>query len=338
MVDRVNPVLVEVTRGALVESRHRGAIAVVDSKGRLIGQWGDIGRPVYARSAIKSLQAIALLESGAARHFRLGDREIALACASHSGEARHTKAVGQWLGRLGLHERDLECGAQMPLHGPTAEKMIRGRAKPSSIHNNCSGKHAGFLATAVHLGEAHRHYIDFDHPVQQRVYRMLEEMSDTLLTRAPRGIDGCGIPVIGMSLRGMARAMARMAEPKGLGQVRSRAIERIRKAIATQPFYVAGSGRFCTRVIGAFGGKVLLKTGAEGVFTGVVPAMGLGIALKIDDGTTRAAEMAMMGLLHGLKLIDAKTAKALSGYYPVQLANRAGRRVGEIRPALALTP
>lgn len=329
-----NPVLVEVTRGGMIECRHRGAIAVVDAGGKVVCAWGDIERPIYGRSAIKPLQALPLIESGAAERFGLGDAEIALACASHNGERGHVEAVRAWLTRIGCGVDDLECGAHMPIHEPSAAALIKSGKEPDAAHNNCSGKHAGFLATARHLGEPTAGYISFEHPVQQRILGLLEQMCGIRLGDAPRGIDGCGIPVIGIPLGNMAMAMARLANPdKHLPPMRAAAARRILAAITAHPFMVAGSGRFCTEVMKIAGRKVVIKTGAEGVYCAALPTLGLGVALKIDDGAGRAAEVAMGHQLRQLKVLSDEEISALRDALTPSLVNRAGRQTGRILPA-----
>ena len=321
-----NPVLVEATRGAMVESRHRGAFAVVDVKGRVVASAGDTERPVYARSAIKPLQAIPLVESGAAEAFGLGDAEIALACASHRGEPRHVETVTAWLARIGCSVADLECGAHPPSDARALAELLGARGTPHAAHNNCSGKHAGFLTLARHLGLPTEGYIRLEHGVQQRVLGTLEAMTGLDLGDAPRGVDGCGIPVIAVPLGNLALAMARLADPADQPEPRQAACARIRAAMAAQPFMISGTGRFCTRVISETGGRALVKTGAEGVFCGALPGRGLGIALKIDDGAGRAAEVAMAGLLARFDLLDAG-----HELLAPQLHNRADAVVGVLR-------
>ena len=329
-----NPVLVEVVRGDAVESRHRGAAAVVDAAGRLVESWGDIGRPVYARSAAKPLQALPLIESGAAARFRLTDIEIALACASHSGEAEQTLVVAAWLERLGLSPTDLECGAHMPMDEAAARAIIRNGGQPSALHNNCSGKHAGFLTAAVHLGEPTAGYIGLNHPVQQRVTAALAEMAGFDAYRAPKGVDGCGIPVIGLSLEALARGMARLGAPSSvLGEGRVAACRRIVTAMVAHPRTVAGTGRFDTIAMGAGRGAFATKTGAEGVYVVIAPGRGLGAALKIDDGASRAAEVAMAHLLDHLGLLDDAGRMGLSAYLAPRLRNWAGTPIGALRAA-----
>lgn len=327
-----DPILVEVTRGDMVESRHRGAAAIVDSDGRVISAWGDIESPVYSRSALKPIQAIPLIESGAADQFGLGDAEIALACASHGGEPRHTETVAAWLKKIGLSVQDLECGVQTPSYGPAAEALLLKGEKPTALNNNCSGKHTGFLSVAVHKGEKTKGYIKLEHPVQQRILGVLEQLTDINLDAAPKGIDGCGIPVIGVPLGRLALAFARMAKPATLPNPRIAAIARIRRAMAAEPFMVAGSGRFCTRVMQVLGERAVVKTGAEGVYIAILRDKGLGIALKIDDGGTRASEVVLAALLQRCGVFD----PALESALRVPILNRAGLQVGEVRPSAIL--
>jgi L-asparaginase II len=330
-----NPVLVEVTRGTLVESRHRGAAAVVDAAGKTVMRWGEIDQPVYPRSANKPLQAMALLETGAAERWGLSDAEVALACASHYGEPRHTETVAALLARLGLGPDDLECGAHMPYHVASAEALLRAGRAPSALHNNCSGKHTGFLATAVHVGEPTRGYIADDHPVQRRIGRTVAELYGLDVDRLPRGVDGCGIPTLGVPLAALARGMARLADPRGLSSERAAAAARIVRAIAAHPMMIGGADSFASRATQALGGAVLAKSGAEGVYSAVVPARGWGIAVKIDDGAPRASELALATVIERLGVLDDAQTAALHGVLALDLRNRAGRVVGALRPGPA---
>lgn len=332
-MDRVNPILVETTRGTLVECRHRGAAVVVDAMGRVVHSWGDVDRPIYARSAAKPLQALPLLETGAADAFGLGEAEIALSAASHSGETRHTERVAAWLGRMGLGPRDLECGAHAPMNEAASSALIRAGAAFSALHNNCSGKHTGFLATAVHRAEPTTGYIRPDHPVQRRVTAALAEMGEFDAARAPTGTDGCGIPTIGLSLTALARGMARMATPTGLSRERAEACRRIVAAMMHHPALVAGSARFDTAVMAALPGIVAVKAGAEGVHIAILPQAGLGMALKIDDGGGRASEVALANLLDRLDVLDAAQRGALAPWCEVPMRNWVGRQTGVVRAA-----
>lgn len=326
-----DPVLVEVTRGGAVESRHRGAAAVADAEGAIVAAWGDVERPVFPRSAVKPIQALPLLETGAAERFQLSDAEVALACASHNGEAEHTRAVAVWLRRLGLAAGDLECGAHAPTYPETAKAQERRGEAPSALDNNCSGKHAGFLATALFMGEPTRGYIEPGHPVQKRVGQALAEMTGCDLAAAPWGVDGCGIPTFALPLAAIARAMARLAAPEGLAPARRRAAERIVAAMAAHPHLIAGQERFDTRAIAAAHGAFVVKGGAEGVHAAIVPGRGLGLALKIEDGAARASDVAMTALLAHLGLLTNGIDEALEDYAPRPIYNVAGRAVGEVR-------
>lgn len=320
----INPVLVNTWRGELIENRHRGAIAVCDPSGRLLHAWGDVEALVYPRSAIKMLQALPLVESGAADHFQLSDAELALACSSHGAEAAHTETVQQWLGRIGLDENALECGADAPLHQETAETLLVNRIEAGRIHNNCSGKHAGMLTTSRYLGEQTSGYIERDHPAQQRWFDALGEMSDIDMRHLPWNRDGCGIPVIAMPLKSIATAFARIAMPDSLPAARADAINRLTRAVASNPIMVAGSGRLCTEVMQLTGPRLLVKSGAAGVYTAVLPEAGLGIALKIDDGLSEAAQVVLLAVLRYLKALQAEELDKLEARCRMPITNTCG--------------
>jgi L-asparaginase II len=327
-----NPVLVEVTRGDLVESVHRGAIAIADASGALKLALGDVTAPVYSRSSLKPMQAIPLVESGAAEAFGLSDEEIALACASHSGEPMHTDRVAAWLARVGLTERDLACGAHASRYEPVVEAMIRDGIKPTRVFNNCSGKHTGFLTVARHWDIATEGYERIDHPVQQAVAAALKDLTGA--RELQYGIDGCAAPNFATSLTEFATAAARMATPYALPAPRAAATARIIGAMIKHPELMSGTGRACAALIRACGGSASVKTGAEGFFSAWIPAMGLGIAIKIDDGAGRASETAMAAVLDQLGLLgnDPKARAILRA--PV--LNTRGATVGERRPSAAL--
>jgi len=332
-----NALTVEVTRGGMVESRHQGACAVVraggGNDGDTIHAWGDADRVIYPRSSIKPLQTLALIETGAADGFGLSNAELALASASHSATPEHVTAVGAWLERIGLGPGDLECGGHEPMDAAAAKALVRAGEAAGPLHNNCSGKHAGFLTTAVHRGEPTAGYVRPDHPVQQRLLAMLSEMSDTDLSRAPRGTDGCGIPVIGMPLRALALALARMAAPGGLARKRADAARRIIAAMSANPRLVAGPKRFDTVAMAAAKGAFVVKAGAEGVYGAVVPGLGLGVALKIDDGAKRAAEVAMAAVLDHLGVLDEAAQTGMAAFLNAPVLNAKGNTVGTMRMA-----
>ena len=328
-----SPVLAEVVRGGMVESRHHATVAVVDAHGGIVRAWGDVALPVYGRSAIKPLLAIPLVESGAADRFKLADAEIALATASHNSEPRHVETVTSWLHRIGLGVEDLECGPHYPSHEPTMRALVQSRQQPTRAHNNCSGKHTGFLTTAVHLGDKTKGYIQYEHPVQQRLLGILEQMSGCELGNVPRGIDGCGIPVIAIPIANTAFAMAQMADPHHLGDERAAACRRILKAMMADPFMVAGTDRFCTTIMTAVPGKAAIKVGAEGVYCGALPEHGLGICIKVTDGASRAAEVVMGQVLRHLGVIDDATEEKLRPSLTPVVKNWAGTPTGQVRPA-----
>ncbi len=316
-----NPVLVNTWRGEIIENRHRGAVAVCDPKGRLVHSWGDVDALVYPRSSIKALQALPLLESGAADHFKLSKTELALACSSHGGEPRHTTVVHDWLARLQLDEDALECGPHAPSNDIAAAALILKHIDPGRIHNNCSGKHTGLLTTARFLEEETRGYIQRDHPAQQRWIDTLGEMSDLDLHRLPWSRDGCGIPVIAMPLKSIATAFARIAAPNDLDASRAYAIDRITSAIAENPFMVAGSGRLCTEVMALTGRRVIVKTGADGVYTAALKEKNLGVALKIDDGTGGAAQVAILSVLTKLGALHMDELESLASRIRMPVTN-----------------
>ena len=331
-----NPVLVEVMRGALVESRHHGAVAVVDSGGRTVLAVGDVVQPVYPRSAVKPIQALPLVESGAANKFGFSDKELALACASHGGEPAHVEVASRMLARAGLDGGALECGAHWPSHQVSAQALTRTGGAPSALHNNCSGKHASFLCVACAAGVDHRGYVAASHAVQREVRATLESLTGVGLAEDQCGIDGCSIPTFAVPLSSLAHAFARFGTGDGLGEARAKAAARLRAACAAQPYYVAGTGRFCTEIMTLFGQRVLVKTGAEGVFCGALPELGLGIALKCEDGATRAAEVAMAAMIERfLPLSDGERA-TLGRFVRKEVRSWNGIAVGGLRPAEAL--
>lgn len=297
-----NPVLVEVTRGDLVESVHRGSVAIADADGNIRFALGDLQTPVYSRSSLKPIQALPLLESGAADAFGVSDEEIALACASHSGEPVHTTRVGVWLSRIGCMESDLACGAHPSRYEPVIEDMIRRGEKPTRIHNNCSGKHTGFLTVAQHWDIATQGYELHDHPVQRAIAKALGELTETG-SEFSWGVDGCAAPNFAVPLDAQARAFAKFAAPDSLSPERVKACRRIVRAMTAHPELVSGTGRSCAILMRSTKGRAAVKIGAEGFYAGMVPEMGLGIVLKIDDGASRAAETAMAAILDRLGLL-----------------------------------
>ncbi|MFV3075058.1 asparaginase [Niveispirillum fermenti] len=326
--NRTNPILVQLTRGPMVESLHRGRAVAVGADGAVLGAWGDVKALVYPRSANKAMQALPLVETGAADAFGLGSEELALACASHGGEPMHTDRVSAWLARLGLTAGDLECGTHTPYHPPTADAMLRRGEAPTPLHNNCSGKHAGMLTTALHRGETIRGYVSYQHRVQQRILGTIEQVTAQDLTRAPWGTDGCSIPTIGLPLEALAFGMARMADPQDLPPARADAATRLLDAWGRHPELVGGTDTFDTGFMRALSGRILCKAGAEGVCVAVIPDQGIAVAVKIDDGAGRAAGPAMAHVLRRLDLVTAAEWTGLEELAHPAIRNRAGAKVG----------
>jgi L-asparaginase II len=330
-----NPILVEVIRGPLLESAHRAAVAVADADGTAVLAIGDVAAPVFPRSAIKALQALPLLERGAADRYGLGDEELALACASHSGEAAHVAGVERMLAAAGLDSSALRCGAHWPISQAAAAALARTGA-PSALHNNCSGKHAGFLCVACAMGIDHSDYWRPEHPVQREVRAVLEDFTGLVLGEECCAIDGCSVPTWAVPLENLARGFAKFGTGHGLAPERARAAARLRKACALKPWYVAGTGRFCTEIMQLFGRRVFVKTGAEGVYCGALPDQGLGIAIKCDDGAGRAAQAIMAAVIARFLPLDAVEHAMLTPFLQPSLRNWNGIEVGRLRVTEAL--
>ncbi len=331
-----NPVVVEVTRGAIVESRHRGAIAVVDARGRLHAGVGDVHQAVFPRSAVKALQALPLVESGAADHYGFGDAELALACASHSGEERHVATARRMLAAAERSEADLECGVSWPANREAANALVRAGEQPNALHDNCSGKHSGFICLACHMGVEPKGYVRPEHPVQREVTAALAALTDTELDDAVRATDGCSIPTYAIPLDRLALAFARFVTGEGMSPARARAAARLRAACTAEPAMVAGTGRFCTRVLSLFGSRPFIKGGAEGVYCGGFPDLGLGVAIKCDDGASRAAETLMATVISAYVPLSAEERVQFADLAAPAVVSRAGVRIGEVRPVTDL--
>lgn len=318
--------LVELWRGGLREGTHRGHIVVCDNRG-VTESWGDPAAVIFPRSSCKMMQALPLVESGAADAAGLTDRHLALACASHSGAALHVQGVGDWLAGLGMGEPDLRCGSHLPRDADEKRRLICSDTASCQLHNNCSGKHAGFLTLNRHLGgDADYHLID--HPVQRAVKQAHQDL--TAETSPGFGIDGCSAPNHACSITGLARAMAAFAAPPpGL---RGRAMARLRDAMTAHPELVAGQGRACTELMRATAGRVAVKTGAEAVYVAIIPELGLGAAVKILDGGTRASEAAIAALLVHLGVLDAAH-PVVDRLVTNPQVNWNGIRTGELRLA-----
>jgi L-asparaginase II len=324
-----NPVLVEVTRGNQVESRHRGTVAVVDGDGGTVFSLGDIEASTFPRSACKAMQALPLVESGAADTYGFGNREIALACASHSGEPEHVAVAESMLKAAGQGEPTLECGAHWSFQQGVLLDQARHIDKPNQLHNNCSGKHAGFICACCHSGHDTQGYVTFDHPLQAEIRDVMGDLTGTKLARHNAGVDGCSIPTYAVPLSALAHGFAKMASGTGIGPERAKASKRIMEACMAEPFYVAGTGRTCTKLMAIAPGRIFVKTGAEGVFCAAIPEQGLGIAVKCDDGTARAADSIIAAIL--ARFFDGHVKAKLDAIANHTMRNWNGIAVGDVR-------
>lgn len=336
--------LVEVRRGPIVESRHRGHLIAEDGDGKTVASLGSPETVTYVRSSGKPFQAIPLIVTGAAEHFDFSDQEIAIACGSHSGEAIHVETVRSMLQKIGLEETDLRCGVHEPFSVEVARELARTGQSPSVLQNNCSGKHAGMLAVARHVGAPTESYDDPNNPVQLAIAKTISQFSDIPLDEIALAVDGCGVPVFGISVRAMALMYARLvAPPDDFDAPTRRACARIVKAMIDYPEMVGGSkNRLDTELMRAGRGRLISKIGAEGVYTvGVLPGKewprGLGLAVKIEDGDDhRARPPAVIEALIQLGVLRDNDLAKVAAYSPTPIINRRGERVGEARAAFQL--
>jgi L-asparaginase II len=348
MSEQSNPMtpasLVEVWRGPIVESRHRGHLTAIDSHGRTVASLGQPETVTYVRSSGKPFQAIPVIVSVAADRFGFTEQEIAIACGSHSGEPIHVDTVRSMLGKIGLDESALKCGVHEPFSAAVARELTRSQTPPSVLQNNCSGKHAGMLALARHLGAPTESYDELSNPVQQAIAKTVSQFSDVPLDQMAFGVDGCGAPVFGIPVRAMALMYARLVDPPANFDIATRAAsQRIIKAMIDFPEMVGGTkDRLDTELIKAGAGRLISKIGAEGVYTvGVLPCAewpnGCGLALKIEDGDDhRARPPAVIEALRQLNVLAMNELSALESYAPTIIRNRRGEQVGEARAAFKL--
>lgn len=324
--------LVEIWRGSLLESTHMGHAVVCDASGEIRHAWGDPNALVYPRSSAKMIQALPLIESGAADAFGLKQEHLALACASHSAARVHTDLVQNWLSDLDLSDEAFRCGADMPIDKTARHALICAHEGPCQYHHTCSGKHAGFLTLSKHM-RAGPEYVNPDHPIQQAILSAFNDVTD--FESPLYGIDGCSAPNPATTVHAMARAMAFFAAANRDGDTRSQAAARLRDAMIACPDLVAGEGRPCTRIMRAAEGKAAVKFGAEGYFIAILPELKLGVALKIADGSLRAANCAIAAILVKLGVIDAAHPEA-QAYINAPIKNSRGLQTGWMRPAASL--
>jgi L-asparaginase II len=325
--------MIEVTRGDIVESRHRVHVAVAHAERGVIAWAGNRERISFVRSAIKMFQALPLVEDDGVERLGLTSEEIAVCTASHSGEPFHVAAARSILRKAGVDEAALACGPHAPFHQPSADALATAGLAPGRIHNNCSGKHAGMLALAALNGWPLATYHLLEHPVQERVLATLAEWTGVPKADIATAIDGCGLPTFALPLDRVATACARVSAAAADGMA---APATVIGAMTEHPEYVAGTDRLCTEVMRVTGGRVFAKVGAEGYYCAGAPAERLGLALKIEDGAKRASEPALVAVLSALSLLSSSEAQALRGFARSDVLNTRGEIVGETRAAIAL--
>lgn len=332
--------LAETTRGGRVESIHHGIVAVVDTDGALVASAGDTDHVVFYRSSAKPFQAVPLVESGAADAFAFTPAELALCCASHVATERHQAAVAAMLAKLGLDDTALKCGAPLPSDKVAAANVLTGATPKSQLQCDCSGKHTGMLATCLHLGEPLDDYRDLKHPVQQRILQVMSKVLRTPKDEIPLGIDGCSLPTFGGSIRAFATSYAALAAPErvpdGAGKEHETALNRLRAAMIAHPENVSGDGRDSTDLMAVADGRIVAKGGAEGLFCFGLPEHGLGVAIRVLDGTSRAHAAVAMAVLEQLDLVPASVIEEFGQRHPAVITNHNGMQVGDVRSVVQL--
>jgi L-asparaginase II len=329
--------LVELTRGNLVESVHFGDLAVVDASGRLLYSVGSPEEKVaFIRSSSKPIQAIPVVQSGAVDHFGLTEQEMAVFCASHSAEQVHIDAVLSILQKIGLPQGALQCGRHMPFDKTMSQQLILSGEEPSEVHCNCSGKHSGMLTLAQHMGWDISDYLAVEHPVQQAMRAAMAQFAGLEPDQIEIGVDGCGAPVFGLSVYHMARSWAQLVDPSRLPEDTQSAAQRITAAMTAYPQMVAGSGRLCTNLMTHLNGRVVAKSGAEGVYCIGLLNKGIGLAVKIQDGNGRATGPAMIEALRQMGELTDADLENLANHYRPPLYNHRRDTIGESRPVFKL--
>lgn len=329
--------LVEVVRGNLVESLHRGDLAVVDYTGRMLYSVGEPRTKVsFIRSASKPVQAIPILTSGAADRYQFTDCELAVFCASHSAEPVHVNTVLSILEKVGLTQSALQCGSHLPFNKEAANELLRNQQEASEVHCNCSGKHSGMLALAQHMGWDVSNYLQVEHPVQQAMRQSMATFAGMDKDDIAIGIDGCGVPVFGLPVYNMALAWAQLTRPEQLDDANASAAKRITAAMTACPTLVAGTGRLCTGLMTHLNGRLVAKSGAEGVYCAGILEQGIGIAVKIEDGNGRATGPAVIDTLRQMGFLTDTDLANLKEFHNPTTYNHRRDVVGESRAAFTL--
>ncbi len=329
-------ILVKTYRGPLEDLFHTGHIAVVDSQGKLLYSCGDPDRVCYARSSAKPIQALCVLESGAAEKFGLDDQDIALFCASHNGEPMHVEAVRRALAKAGLDEGYLQCGVHYPLYEPEADRMKAEGIEPRQIHCNCSGKHTGMLVTAAALGEELDSYYKPEHPVQRRIRAMVGQVCQYAPEKIILGTDGCGVPVHALPLRAFAHGIARMADPACLGGKLGEEAARITAAMAQYPEIMSGTGRIDAQLMRKYPDRLFCKSGADGYYIVGDKQEGIGVAVKIDSGVGQARNAVVTEVLRQLGIISEQDLEEFAAVHTPTARNHKNEDVGLMKPVFQL--
>ena len=333
-------ILAETTRGGAVESVHHGVVVVADTSGEVVAAVGDPDHPAFFRSSAKPFQAVPLVESGAADAFGFTPAELALCCASHSAEPRHQAQVAAMLVKVGLGPEALRCGVVLPIDEAEAARVAVGLVPPSPLQCDCSGKHAGMLAVCTHLDYALESYLDPGHPLQRTVLGIMAEVLRMPEDQIVPGTDGCSLPTFGAPLRAFAGAWAALAAPEGVpagaGREHAAALDRLRAAMLAHPENVGGTDRVDTDLMALAGGRIAAKSGAEGLLCLALPERGLGVAVRVLDGSFRAHAVIAAAVLEQMDALDAATLDALLERHPPTLRNHNGIHVGDLRAAFRL--
>lgn len=333
-------VLAETTRGGMVESIHHGMVAVANPAGEIVASAGDVHQLIFYRSSAKPFQAIPVVESGAADRFGFTDRELALCCASHSGQPHHQAEVRAMLAKLGLTPEALQCGSIVPYNAAEGARVQAGLETKSALMCDCSGKHSGMLAVCVHEGLPIETYIEINHPLQQRILGIMAQVLRVAVPDIVLGTDGCSLPTFGASVAACAKSWAALAAPDavpaGFGREHAAALKRLRTAMVAAPENVAGDGELVTDMMQLAGPRLYAKSGAEGLICFALPEQQLGVAIRVLDGSFRTHPVVVAAVLRQLKALDEATLGAIAARHPAELRNHNRRLVGEIRAAVQL--
>lgn len=328
--------LVEVIRSNLVESVHLGSLAVVHSDGRLLHSLGDADRPTYFHSSAKPIQGIASLDAGIVEDFSLDLKEVAVIISSHSGESEHIEVLEGLMKKTGAGTDDMECGISDPVGTTVLRELFTSGRTISKLHCNCSGKHLGMLAACRVLGYSTKDYHRKNHPIQERVKRVISEFCKVPSESVADGVDGCTIPVYAVPLKNMALAYANLCNPDFMDGKYKKSQNYILSAMTMYPEYVAGKGRLDTVLMKRFGTRVICKVGAEGVYCAGLIGKSTGIAIKIEDGAIRATTPALLETLLQLGVLEDEEVEGMREFWKPSLFNNKAEVIGEIRPAFRL--